>query len=79
MCANLRSDTVFEGSDNLPAGSVILWIGAEHQRDIKGKTYGVTFNLHITFLHDVEQSNLNLSCQIGQFINGKDGTIGARK
>src|SRR5262249_37370902 len=36
-----------------------------------------TLNLNISFLHDVEQTDLDLSSKIWKFIDGKDSPIGA--
>ena len=43
-----------------------------------GRRTGITFDLHVAFLHDVEQSNLNLPGEIGQFVDGEDAAVGAR-
>ena len=77
--ANLRSDAVLQRSDDLAARGVVLGIGAEHQRHIERQADGVALNLHVAFLHDVEQADLNLAGQIGQFVDGEDAAIGARQ
>ena len=77
--ANLRADAVFERSDDLAARRVVLGIGAEDQGDIEREADGIALNLHIAFLHDVEQRHLDLSGEVGQFVDGEDAAIGARQ
>ena len=79
MRANLRADAVFQRRDDLPTRRVVFRIRAEYQRHIERQADGVALNLHIAFLHDVEQSDLNLSRQIRQFVDGEDAAIGARQ
>ena len=33
--------------------------------------------MHVAFLHDVEQANLNFAGEIGEFVDGENGAIGA--
>src|SRR5208282_836572 len=47
-------------------------ICAEHNRDIQRQPNRISLNLHVAFLHDVEQSNLNLARQIRQLVNRKN-------
>ena len=75
--ANLRADAVFERGDDLAASGVVLRIGSEDQRHVEGQAHGVAFNLHVAFLHDVEQAHLDFSRQIGQLVDGEDAAIGA--
>ena len=77
--ANLRADAVFQRRDDLAARRVVFRIRAEHQRDIERQADRISLNLHVAFLHDVEQADLNLSRQIGQFVDGEDAAIGARQ
>jgi hypothetical protein len=42
------------------------------------QTHGITLNLHVAFLHDVEECDLNLAGEIGQFVDGEDAAIRAR-
>ena len=77
--ANLRADAVFERSDDLAARGVVLRIGAEDQRHIQRQAHRISLNLHVAFLHDVEQADLDFSGQVGQFVDGEDAAIGARQ
>src|SRR5262249_24177384 len=70
-------NAVFERRNDLAARRIILRIRAEHQGNIERQADGVAFDLHVAFLHDVEQTDLDLSRQIRQFINSKDAAIGA--
>ena len=77
MSANLGTDAVFERSDDFAAGGVVLWIGAEHESDIEREANGVALNLHVAFLHDVEERDLDFAGEIGQFVDGEDAAVGA--
>jgi hypothetical protein len=79
MRADFAADAIFQRRDDLATRGVIFRIGREHQQNIQRQTHGVTLNLDVALLHDVEQSNLNFAGQIGQFIDGEDPAIGARK
>src|SRR5438067_1176951 len=69
------TDAILQGSNDLSASGVVLRIRAEHQRHVEGQAHRIAFDLHVAFLHDVEQSNLDLSRKVGQFIDGKDSAI----
>ncbi len=77
MRANLRPDAVFQRSYDFAARRVVLRIGAEYQRNVQLQADWVALNLHIAFLHDVEQGDLNFARQVRQFIDGEDAAIGA--
>src|SRR5262249_6892507 len=77
MSLNLRADAVFEWRDNFAAGRVVFGIGRKDQQYIERQPDRITFNLHIPFLHNVEQSDLNLSGQVGQFVDGENAAVGA--
>src|SRR4029077_19584971 len=61
------------------AGGVILGIGGEDKEHVEREAEGIALNLNVAFLHDVEEADLNLAGEVGQLIDGKDATIGARK
>jgi hypothetical protein len=46
---------------------------------VERQAHGVTLNLHVAFLHDVEQTHLDLAGQVGQFVDGEDAAVGARQ
>src|SRR6185437_8479758 len=53
--ANLAADAVFERSDDLATSGVILGVGTEDDSNVERQTDWVALNLHIAFLHDVEE------------------------
>ena len=77
--ANFRSDAVFQRRDDLAARRVVLRVGAEHQRNVERQADGISLNLNIAFLHDVEQADLNFSREVRQFVDGENAMIGARQ
>src|SRR5689334_25155147 len=77
MSANLRSNAVFQRSDDFSSGGVVFRVRAEHQRHVKRKTNGITLNLNVALLHDVEQPHLNLSRKIGKFVDGEYAPVRA--
>src|SRR5271165_5946447 len=79
MGADFRADAVLQRSHNLAAGGVVLGVGAEHKHDIERKSNRVALNLYVSLLHDVEQTHLDFSCQIGKFVDREYSAIGAGK
>src|SRR6266849_347119 len=77
--ANLCADAVFERSDDLAARGVILGIGGENEEHVERETEWVALNLNVTFLHDVEEADLNFSGEVGKFVDGEDAAISARE
>ena len=77
MRADFGADAVFERSDDFSARRVVFRIRGEDQRDIERQAHGISFNLNVAFLHDVEETDLNFSREVGQFVHGEDATIGA--
>jgi len=77
--ANLRANAVFEWRDDFPAGRVIFGVRAKDDRDIERQANRIALNLHVAFLHDVKQPDLNFSGEIGKFVDGEDAAIGAGK
>src|SRR5262249_46609404 len=77
MRLNLGADAVFERRDDLASRRVIFGIGREDQQHVQRQSYRVALNLHVPFLHYVEQSDLNLPGQVRQFVDGDDSAIGA--
>src|SRR5260370_8857989 len=77
--ANLRADAVFSWSYDFCARRVIFGIRGEDKKNIKRKAQGITLNLNVAFLHDVEEADLNFTSEIGQLIDGEDAAIGARE
>ena len=79
MRANFRANAVFEGRDDFAARRVVLGIRGEDQQHIQGEAQRVALNLDVALLHDVEQTDLNLSREVGEFVDGEDAAIGARE
>ena len=75
--ANLGADAVFERRDDFSASRVVFGIRAEDDGDIERQADGISLNLHVAFLHDVEQADLNFSGEVGKFVDGEDAAIGA--
>ena len=46
---------------------------------VERQTDGVALNLHIAFLHDVEERDLDLAGEVGQLVDGEDAAVGARQ
>jgi len=79
MRADLASDAVFERRDDLTARGVIFGVGREDQHEVEGQPDGIALNLHVAFLHDIEQAHLDFAGEVGQLIYGEDAAIGARQ
>ena len=77
MRANLAADAVFQRCDDLPARRIVFGIRAEDDGDVERQPDGVALNLHVAFLHDVEEAHLNFSSEVGEFVDGEDSAIGA--
>ena len=77
--ADFAADAVLERRDDFAARGVVLGIGGEDQQHVQRQANGVALNLHVAFLHDVEQADLNFAGEIGQFVDGEDAAVGARK
>ena len=76
---DLRADAILERRHNLAARRVVLGIGTEHQRYIQSQPHRIAFDLHVAFLHDVEQRHLDLGGKVGQLVDGKNTPVGARQ
>src|ERR1700687_3238249 len=79
MGPDLGADAVFQRSDDFSARGVILGIGGENEENIEREAQGITLNLNVAFLHDVEEPDLNFSGEVGELIDSKDAAIGTRE
>ena len=79
MRADFRADAVLERRDDLAARRVVLGVGGECDQDVQRQPHRVALNLHVAFLQDVEQADLDLAGQVGQLVDGEDAAIGARQ
>ena len=77
MRANFRADAVLQRSDDFAARGVVLRIRGKDEQHVERQAQRVALNLDVAFLHDVEQADLNFSCEVGQFVDGEDAAIGA--
>ena len=77
--ADLAADAVLERRDDLAARGVVLRVGGEHQHQVERQAHRVAFDLHVAFLHDVEQPDLDLAGQVRQLVDGEDAAVGARQ
>ena len=75
--ANLGADAVLERRDDLAARGVVLGVGAEDEGDVEREADGVALNLHVAFLHDVEERDLDFAGEVGQLVDGEDAAVGA--
>src|SRR4051794_24358 len=73
------SDPVFKWGDDLASGRVVLRIRGEGQQDIQREADRVPFDLYVPFLHDVEQTHLDLPAEVGQLVDGEDSPIRPRQ
>ena len=79
MRADLAADAVLQRRDDLAARGVVFRIRGEDQQHVERQAHRIALNLHVAFLHDVEQADLNLAGQVGQFVDGEDAAVGARQ
>ena len=77
--ADFAADAVLERRDDLAARGVVFRVGGEHQQQVERQADRIALNLHVAFLHDVEQPDLDLAGQVGQFVDGEDAAVGARQ
>src|SRR6266566_4280295 len=75
VCQDLGADTVLQRCDYFSSCCVVLRICRKHQHYVKRQTYRITLNLHVAFLHDIEESDLNLSRQIRQLVDCKNAAV----
>ena len=64
MRRDLRADPVLERGDDLAARGVVLGIRREHQCDVEIEADGIAFDLNVPFLHDIEETHLNLAREV---------------
>ena len=77
--ADLAADAILQRRDDLAARRVVFGIGREDEQQIERQADRVALNLDVAFLHDVEESHLDLAGEIGQFVDGENAAIGARQ
>ncbi len=79
MSADLASDAVFQRRDDFSSGCVVFRIRGKHQHHIQRQAHRIAFDLHIAFLHDVEQADLHFAGEIRKFIDRKDAAVRPRQ
>ena len=77
--ADLAADAVLERGDDLAAGGVVLGVGGEDDGDVEREADGIALNLDVALLHDVEERDLDLAGEVGEFVDGEDAAVGARE
>ncbi len=75
--ADFAADAVLQRRDDLAARGVVLRVGGEDQHHVEREAHGVALNLDVAFLHDVEQADLDLAREVGQFVDAEDAPVGA--
>src|SRR5205085_2606311 len=58
---------------------VVLGVCRETQLYVQGKANGISLDLHVAFLHHIEQANLHLAREIRKFVEREDAAVGARQ
>ena len=76
---DLGADAILQRRDDLSARGVVFRVRRKHQHHVQRQAHRITLNLHVAFLHDVEESDLNLAGEIGQFVDREDAAIRARQ
>src|SRR6185369_1815885 len=71
------ADAVLERRDDLSSRSVVFRVRRKNEHHVKRQTHWITLNLHVAFLHYVEEADLNLAGEIRQFVNSEDTAVGA--
>jgi hypothetical protein len=61
------------------ARGVVLGVGGEGDQHVERQADGIALNLHVAFLQDVEQADLDLAGEVGQLVDGEDAAVGARQ
>ena len=77
--ANFGADAVLERSDDFSPRRVIFRVCRKDQLDVEGQAHGITLNLHVALLHDVEQAHLNFAREVGKLVDGEDAAVRAWK
>jgi hypothetical protein len=67
------------GVNDLAARGVVLGIGREAEHHVEQQPDRIALQLHVPFLHDVEEADLDLGREVGQLVDGEDAAVGARE
>ena len=76
---DLAADAVLERGDDLASRRVVFRVGREDEHHVERQPDRVAFDLDVALLHDVEEPDLDLSGEVGQFVDGEDAAVGARQ
>ncbi len=79
MRADLGTNPVLEGRDDLAARRVVLRIGGEDEHDVQLEADRIALYLDVALLQDVEQAHLNLAGQVRQLVDGEDAAVRPRE
>jgi len=77
--ANLRANPVLERRDDLSARRVVLGIRGEDQHDVQRQPDGIALDLDVALLEDVEEPDLDLAGEVGQFVDREDPPVRPRQ
>src|ERR1700733_11900343 len=77
--ANLSADAILQGSDDLSARGIVLRVRREYDKHVERQSQRVAFNLDVAFLHDIEQTDLNLAREVRQFVDRENAAVRARQ
>ena len=70
--------TVFQGGDDPSTVGVVLRVCAGDHIDVQRQPDAIALDLDVALLHQVEQAHLNALRQVGQLVDAKDSSVGAR-
>ena len=71
------ADAILERRDDLSARSVVFGVRGKNEHHVERQAHWITLNLHVAFLHDVEEADLNLAGEIRQLVDSEDAAVGA--
>src|SRR5712692_5722075 len=77
MSADFGTQPILQRRDDLAPRGVVFGIGGEDQQDVERQADGITLNLNVALLHDVEQPHLDLTGQVRQLVDREYAAIGA--
>src|SRR5581483_8542072 len=79
MRSDFGSDAIFQRRDDLAARRVVFRVRRKYQHYVERQSHRIALNLHVAFLHDVEEANLDFAGEIGQLVDREDTAIRARQ
>ena len=77
--ADLGADAILQRGDDLASRRVVLRVCREDHQQVERQADGVSLDLDVAFLEDVEQADLNLAREVGQLVDAEDAAVGTRQ